>query len=373
MKILLVIESLGNGGAERVLLNTVPVLIKKGIQCEIATLLDQHELLPEFENQNIIIHQLQIGHRWNIFNAIKSLKSLIKNNLYDVVHAHLFFAHFYVALLKIVFLPKLKTVVTFHNMGYEADVATSMYKILRKKADKKMLNSYDVKLAVSTSVKSHFEKEFGFQDIEVFHNGFNLNANPKGIDSKPILFSSTSINILTPGRLVKEKGHQYLLDAIDILNRTHNNLQFFFAGEGPSRTSIENSILEKKLINVTLLGNVIQSKLFNLIKHADFIIIPSISEGFGMVVGEAMVLSKAIIATDVGGIPDFIDDGINGILVPAKNSEALADKIELLIKDENLRKKLGVAAIQKVQIFNIETIVKNKIEIYKKLIDTCAE
>lgn len=372
MKILFVIESLGNGGAERVLLNTIPVLIRNGIHCEVATLLNHHDLVPEFEKQNIIVHQLQIGYRWNILNAIKSLESLIKNNNYDLVHAHLFFAHFYVALLKKLIFPKLKTIVTFHNMGYEADVATSMYKKLRKKTDKKMLETYNVKLAVSTAVKAHFVKEFNFQDIVIFHNGFDLNTYQVNKEFKPILFSSTTINILTPGRLVKEKGHEYLLEAIEKLNHNHNNLQFLFAGEGPSRTSIEDSIEEKKLQNVTLFGNVVQSELFNLIKHADFIVLPSTSEGFPMIVGEAMVLGKAIIATDVGGTPDFIDDDINGILVPSKNSEALAEKIELLIKDKNLRQKLGVAAIQKVQIFDIETIVKNKIEIYKKLIDTCA-
>ncbi|MBD8084615.1 glycosyltransferase family 4 protein [Chryseobacterium caseinilyticum] len=368
MKILFVIESLGNGGAERALISTINILIKRGVSCEVATLFEEHDLLSELERNGVVVHQLNVGFRWNVFKILSQLKALLTNRKYDIVDTHLFFAHFYVGILKTIRFPQLKTIVTLHNLGYQADPATTVIKKFRKLLDKQSLNTFDIKLAVSKSVKNHFIDELNLNDVKVLHNGFVVKefSSPQG--SKPLVFSSDKMNILTPGRLVKEKGHEFLIKAIIDINKSVHSLHFFFAGDGHMKEVIENLIVEHDIDNITLLGNLEQQELFNYILYADLIVIPSVSEGFGMVVGESMVLNKAILATNVGGIPDFIDNGINGIMVNAKSHTELKENIELLINNDDLRKQLGAAARQKVQIFNIDKIVEKRIEIYKKLI-----
>ncbi|MDF0718782.1 glycosyltransferase family 4 protein [Kaistella sp. PBT33-4] len=371
MKILFVIESLGNGGAERVLLNILPVLQENGYTCEVATLFDGAELAVEFLQQGIKVHRFNIKFRWNFVSALHQLKQLIKNNNYDFVHAHLFFAHFYTGILKKFLLPRLKTVVTLHNLGYDADPAVSALKKLRKMADRMMLETFNTKLAVSAAVKESFRKHLQLDDIMVLHNGFPVAAVQQMAEAaaRPLEYRDGTINIITPGRLVKEKGHKYLVEAVVELNKMHDNLRFFFAGEGPAREEIEDMIKDLSLQNVFLLGSLKQQELFGWISHADLVVIPSVSEGFPTIIGECMALGKAMVATNAGGIPDFIDEGVDGILVEVGNPGQLQDKISLLLQNRELAKELVENAMKKVRKFDIARSAAKHMELYKKLMD----
>ena len=168
--------------------------------------------------------------------------------------------------------------------------------------------------------------------------------------------TSYGVFSITPGRLVKEKGHQYLLEALEQISKEGLELCHFIVGDGPLKEEITKCIEKKKLINVVLIDSLVQKELFELIKACDFVVVPSVSEGFGMVVGEAMALGKAVVATETDGIIDMLENKKEGLLVPPKDPKALAEAIEKMVNDKALRQRLATNAKEKIKQFDTEKI-----------------
>jgi len=376
IKLLTVIETLGQGGAERVLVNTLPALQKLGIECEVATLFDPDDLAKELDSEGIKVHRLHLSYKWNIIEGVFKLNQLLKNNRYDIVHAHLFFAIFYTGLLK-VFFPLIKTVSTFHNLTFSLYPPNTLWKKIRIKIESLIVKKFiDRNTACSEAVAKHYKHFLSLSRVDVIYNGFSLetlNLFPNEIlPNLSDYFSLQKPNLIlvTPGRAHIQKGHHYLLEAIQLLNKDKLKIGFLFIGDGPEYENISVEIRSKKLEKwVTQLHAVEQRALFKIVLASDIVILPSISEGFPMVIGEAMSLGKPIIATKVSGIPELIDDRKEGLLVPAKNPVQLAKSIELMIQDSVLRNRMAENAKKKVADFDLQIITKQWKRYYEGMLN----
>ena len=375
IKLLSVIETLGKGGAERVLVNTLPELRRIGIDCEVAILFDRDDLAHELEAKGIKVHRLGLSYKWNIFEGVSKLHKLVKSNDYDIVHAHLFFAYFYTGLVKMIN-PKIKTISTFHNLGYNTYPADNILKKLRKRIDAFIVNRFiDKKTAVGGAVKKHYEEHLHVEDIDVIYNSFPLEEIGKyEIDDrdevlkKYVMTSPYDTFSITPGRLVKEKGHKYLLEAIEGLEKDMK-LCHFIVGSGPLENKIVAMVQNMKLDNVILIPSLEQSELFSLIEACDMVVIPSISEAFGLVVGEAMIMKKPIVATNVDGIVEMIENEQEGLLVPPKDSQSLADAMERLYHNKQLCESLAGNATEKIKKFDVKIIAKQWQAYYAEMLN----
>jgi glycosyltransferase involved in cell wall biosynthesis len=365
IKLLSIIETLGKGGAERVLVNTLPELQKIGIDCEVAILFKEDDLAKELESQGIKVHILNLSYKWNILEGTYKLFKLIKKEKYSIVHAHLFFAYFYTALIKI-FYWRIKTVVTFHSMTFKAYPAKNIWKKLRKKMDCFILKYlFDIRTSVSIAVQKHFEEHCNIEDIYLIHNSFPIEKITKFKHKEYMDRDNKDFLILTPGRLVKEKGHKYLIEAINILNKKYSNLTFLFVGKGP----LEKILQQNAPLNLNFIPEMPHSELMNLYNQVNLIVIPSIFEAFGLVVGEAMIMEKPIIATKVDGIVEMIDNNKEGILVPPKDSLALSQAIEQLYLNKELQKQLITKASIKIKQFDTKIIAKQWKSYYEKVLN----
>jgi glycosyltransferase involved in cell wall biosynthesis len=157
---------------------------------------------------------------------------------------------------------------------------------------------------------------------------------------------------LSVGLLEKRKGHARLLQALRILAEQQGlpvDWLFLIEGSGPEQNELENQIQELGLSRqVRLLGN--SKCLFHLMSRSEVFIHPSISnEDLPNVITEAMSLGKPIIGSRLAGIPEQIDDGVNGFLVAPGSAQELAAKIDLLIRDSDKRKTLGLSSEAKYQ------------------------
>jgi len=362
IKLLSIIETLTKGGAERVLVNTLPKLQKLGIDCEVAILFNEDDLAQELKEKGIKVHRLNLSYKWNIFEGTYKLFKLVKKEQYNIVHAHLFFAYFYTALVKS-FYWEIKTIVTFHNLGFDEYPANTFLKKIRKKIDCFILNKLFTKTtSVSTAVQEHFSKHCEVQST-IIHNSFPLkNFYRYKID---IDISTTKFRILTPGRFVEKKGHKYLIEAINILNKKHSNLEFLFVGRGPLVEIFKKNAPK----NLSFISEMPHSELMKLYNEVDMIVIPSIYEAFGLVVGEAMIMEKPIVATKVDGIVEMIDDKKEGLLVKSKNSIALAKAIDRLYQDKELQEKLIKNATLKIQQFDTKKIAMRWKEFYIQILE----
>jgi glycosyltransferase involved in cell wall biosynthesis len=137
-------------------------------------------------------------------------------------------------------------------------------------------------------------------------------------------------------------------------------------GDGPLRQELENLVSAEGLQNtIFFLGT--RNDIPRLLSVLDIFVLCSLSEGLPLTILEAMAAGKSIVATDVGGIPEVIDDGIDGIIIPSDDSEALADSISDLLRDGQKRHDMGVKARMK---FKEKFTVRAMVESYEELYDS---
>ena len=148
----------------------------------------------------------------------------------------------------------------------------------------------------------------------------------------------------------QSKGVYELINAFVKLNLRYSDLHLIFVGNGLEYSSINNIVssngLNKK---VHLVGNQPQCEVPHWLSTADIFVLPTYYEGLPNVILEAMACSLPVIATRVGGIPEVIKEGKNGIFINEKSVESLTNAIEHLLKDEDLAKKMGSYARKVVE------------------------
>ncbi len=147
--------------------------------------------------------------------------------------------------------------------------------------------------------------------------------------------------IFAIGRLHYDKGYDILIRAFSEIASRWPQLDLVIAGDGQEKESLETLVKELNLTErVMLVGVVLGEDKSRLFHNSEFFVLPSRIEPFGITVTEAMANSKAIVASRVGGVPEFIIDGENGYLVPSENSEALAGAIERILLNQDKRKNM---------------------------------
>jgi len=146
------------------------------------------------------------------------------------------------------------------------------------------------------------------------------------------------------------KGHGTFLDAAtELLKNARRPIHFIIAGDGPARQELTDKIAQAPWKNhVTLLGH--RSDVPNVLASLDALILPSFAhEGIPQIILQAQAMERAIVATTVGGIPEVVEDGVTGFLIPPRNPKALVEKIEMVLADPALRTRLGTAARAKIE------------------------
>lgn len=173
--------------------------------------------------------------------------------------------------------------------------------------------------------------------------------------------------IITLTRLVKRKGLEYLLRAVNLL--PEEDIKLSIVGDGPEMEYLQR--LSKKLKiseKVTFTGFVSDKDKYNLLLTSDCFILPTLHEAFGLVFQEAMYCGLPIITTNAGGQTDFLKHKKNGLIVPIKDPKAIAKSIKTLIYNNGLREEISRNNKREINDFLITRIVKKYEDIYLKLI-----
>lgn len=196
-------------------------------------------------------------------------------------------------------------------------------------------------------------------------NAINIQQFNPGI--QPENFKLEGFKILCPGRVSPEKGQLYLVDALKIVREKLPAQVIFMGSEHANMIpTLKNRI---RLLQLDEFVHFLPAQPYESIPHyykaADLIVIPSLSESFGLAILENMAIGNVVVASNVGGIPDLIEDKITGLLVPA-NPQLLAEAIILALTDAQLRENLKKNAIKKAQDYDIQTIAQDIEQCYQK-------
>lgn len=191
-----------------------------------------------------------------------------------------------------------------------------------------------------------------------------LYISPLGVD--PEKFQRTKekplpvdIEILCVGRLVPAKGQAILIEAVALLKSRGLPVKVTFAGDGPDKGRLEGAAYRFAVeSDCRFLGGVNPDRIRELYETADLFVLPSFAEGIPVVLMEAMSMEVPCITTRITGIPELIESGAHGLLVAPSDVNGLAEAIEALWKQPELRKKLAVAGRRKIEsTFNLKSNV----------------
>lgn len=164
------------------------------------------------------------------------------------------------------------------------------------------------------------------------------------------------------GALVREKGVFCLIEALRILQKTNPDMHCLLIGEGADQAELQNQT--KDLDNVSYEG--FSDEVGTCLRAMDMFVFPSLNEGLGSSILDAMDAGLPIVASDVGGIPDLIQHGINGVLVKPDDPSAWAAAISKLAKDEGTRHALASKAKRDVNRYTVPNIASQVVGVYEK-------
>jgi len=362
IKILEVINSLKIGGAELLLRNFV-IEAKKNNQytVDVCTLYATNDAknIEKIEKNNVRIWALDLKNKYSPSSIIK-IKNIIERENYDIVHVHLFPASAFVALSSL-FLPNnIRYVFTEHNT-FNRRRKIKIFKIV----DAFIYNRYSKIICPSKQVQNSLIKWIpkNKEKTEVIHNGTPIYS--KSVVGQII----KNYDVLFVGRLIHQKGIRFLLEAVSILqNKYKKNIKVAIVGGGSLEKELKKMCEKLKIDHsVEFLG--FRRDINQLMKSSKLFVLPSCWEGFGVVLIEAMKNKLPIIATNVGGIPEIITNGNEGILVPKENPGVLASSINYVLDNSELRNQLTQNAYKKVKKeYSIEKYTDNMFNLYSNIV-----
>jgi glycosyltransferase involved in cell wall biosynthesis len=177
--------------------------------------------------------------------------------------------------------------------------------------------------------------------LEVARLGVEIaNLHPRQLDSR-----SGPLRLVCTGRMVAAKGHRILIHAVAAMIASDFAVSLTLIGDGPERPALE--ALAAKLgisSHIRFLGSMTHQATLDEVALADVFVLASFAEGLPVALMEAMALSVPCVSTPIAAIPELIQDGRNGLLVPPANTQALQSALEKLAQNPELRRQLGVAA-----------------------------
>jgi len=362
MKIVHVITAFGIGGAEKLLLN----IINKQIvdhEVHLVYLKKVDDLRPQL-HEKVIIKNIPLS-----FIVSKKLRNYFKNVHPDIIHTHLGHAD----ILGIWGSRNLdsKVFCTMHNISFKNNsldkIIFKLYKFLFLKVSKQIQV-----ISISKSVENHVIDKLSLprEQSHLLFNAISRGVNTESIEKIKIdlKIPQGKIILLFVGRLTKQKSIKTLLKSIKVLkeNGYGELIQLLIVGKGRLKESLE------LLSNELLISDLVRfegetSSVDNYFKIADIFILPSIWEGFGIVILEAFRSKLAVIASNVEGPSELISHDENGLLFKPKDHLELSGQIVKLIDDENLRKKMAHKGFESLKKnYQINTYVEKLNRLYTR-------
>lgn len=170
--------------------------------------------------------------------------------------------------------------------------------------------------------------------------------------------------------LVPHKGQRYLVDAAHLVVQQMPDVRFIILGEGELRDHLEKQVHEHHLEKHVFLPG-FRTDVLGCIKGFDVFVMSSVTEGLGTSLLDAMACARPIVATRAGGIPEIVEDGVNGLIVPPRDAHALARAIVQTLKDEDLRRRMGAAGLARVrERFSVDRMVAETASVYARVART---
>ena len=350
----------GISGSENHLLLLLPDLRARGHDVRLVMLHEgepgAEELAARLEREGVAVERLRMRLALDPLAFGRVARSLRRRRP-DVVHTHLVHADFHgLPAGRLARAPLL--VSTKHGFnpfrggrGFAA-------------ADRAVARLADVHVAISHGLARYLAESEGFDEdaFEIVHYGIVPGPPPTDPPAEP--------RLAVVGRLIPIKAHDVLLAALTRVREELREATLEIAGDGPLDAELRTTVARRGLTDaVSFLGRVAPAA--PVFERAAVVVVPSRGEGFGMVALEAMERGRAVVASDVGGLPEIVEDGVTGTVVPPDEPEALAAALLELLRDPVRTAAMGAAGRDRaLAAFSQDRCTDRVEELYRAALET---
>ena len=370
-RILHVAKVTGISGAENHLLLLLPALDRQRYDVSFAVLTDPRRPAPEFrrrlEEAGVRTHAVPIRGDTDPLCLLR-LARLMRRGRYRLVHTHLIHGDLYGAVAA-----KLSGVARLVSSKHGHGSLERPSRLYR-------LNSltwpwFDRVITISDALQPKTATVEGIPTriMTTIHYGIDSRAYAAaaagGEDVRtPLGLSAEDVVAVSVGRLIPVKGYEYLIEAMSRALGAQPRLRLLIAGGGPLEESLRAQVRRLGLEGqVFLLGR--REDVPRLLSQADIFVLPTLGEGFGLVILEAMAHALPVVSTTTMAIPEIVVPGETGLLVPPRDSAALAEAMERLAADPELRRRLGEAGHERLERqFTTQAMVAKTEALYDRLL-----
>jgi glycosyltransferase involved in cell wall biosynthesis len=359
-RVLLLIKGLGRGGAERLVVGCAR--LGERFRYEVAYLLPWKDaLVGELGAAEVPVHRL--GHRpgW-----VRALRALVLGRGIDLVHVHSPLA---AAVARTVLPRRIPVVYTEHNVWprYRPPTRWANAATFPRNA-----HVFAVSGEVAASVRYPWPlRRLRVPPVEVLHHGVDPRelerwSRPDGVLAELGIRDGAPV-VATVANFKAHKGHRHLLEAASIVRRSLPEARFVLAGAGPTERQVRERAAALGLEGTVVFAGP-REDAPRLAAAADLFVLPSEHEGLPVALLEAMALGRAVVATRTGGVPEVVEDGRHGLLVPPADPRALAEAIAELLRDPARRARMGEEGRRRAAAFDLRRAVRRIEDVYEELL-----
>jgi glycosyltransferase involved in cell wall biosynthesis len=368
IKLLKMLTNFRIGGTERQVANLALGIDSAQFDLHLACLCNIGELLVDLEALQVPRPEFRIGRLYSpktLWQGIR-LAHYLRTNLIQIVHSYGFYPNVFT--VPVARLAGASIVVA--SIRDTGDLLTPMQTWLQKLvcrfADCVLVNAEAIR-------ESLIEQGYDPSKIVVIRNGIALSnfarKERSAVLRRELGFPPSARLVAVFSRLNPMKGVEYFLDAAIVLAGRFPDVCFLVAGGGDSKKELEERACRLGL-GQRIVFTGFRSDVRDLLSEAAISVLPSLSEGTSNTLLESMAAGIPVIATRVGGNPEVIEDEVSGLLVPARDSAALAAAAGRLLADEDLALRLGQAGMRRVsEIFSLSGSVQQTEHLYQRLLD----
>ncbi|KIX84467.1 glycosyltransferase [Thermus filiformis] len=362
IRVLHILPNFGPGGAERLVVDLMEAMDKERFEVAAVSLFPESGTMLEQEVREKGLNVFFLNKRRGPDpNVVRPLSSVIRTFKPQVVHTHLY-------VLRYALLPSL-----FHRVPVRVH---TMHNVAQKEVDAvgKWVHRLAfgflgvVPVSISQEVASTVRAVYGPRvQTPVIYNGIPLERfSGGGVQTWPRRGKLVWIHV---GRFAPQKNHRLLVEAFAQALARLPSMELWLVGEGPLRPQVEEQVQKAGLVEyVRFLG--LRRDIPELLSQADALLLPSDWEGVPLVVLEAMAAGKPVVATKVGGVPELVEHGVTGFLVPPGDPGALAEAILRVASSGELRRQMGEAGWERVrERFDIRQTARAYGELYLGLLE----
>lgn len=308
-----------------------------------AILFNEGRLADEFRSLGVPVDVVS-ERQSSSFRLIREIGRILTRESPDIVHTHRYKENL-LAFLSTKYPNGIRLVTTQHGMPETFGRDQRMkYRLLHKLNFFVMSRSFHKVVAVSRDIRDRFINEYGFmkRKVEMIHNGTEIPVDV------PIRREKNVFKVGSLGRLFPVKDYPLMVETARELSRKTDQIHFELAGDGPERTRIRNLVARYGLGETFRVREFVQNPS-DFYHDLDLYINTSFHEGIPLSVLEAMSFGIPVVAPNVGGLTEILEDGIEGYLVEERDPEAFAQKILLLFQDDVLRRSMGSSARERIE------------------------